>query len=64
MLDGRSVAELEGDELLTYSQLGDLIVVLSARKVRLTADDDFLKWFAEDAWPVVKSVAPVVLAML
>lgn len=64
VLDGRELAELSDEELVTYSRLGSLRGVLSARKVRMAADEDFLAWFAEEAWPVIKTAAPVVLALL
>jgi hypothetical protein len=30
----------------------------------MAADEDFLEWFAEEAWPVIKTATPVVLALL
>lgn len=64
LLAGRAVGELSDAEITDYSELGNLKVVLAARRVRLAADGDALAWFVEDVWPVLRKVAPVLLTLL
>ena len=58
------MGELSNAEITDYSELGNLKVVLSARRVRLTADEVALAWFVEDAWLMLRKVAPVLLTLL
>src|SRR5690554_4403457 len=64
LLAGRSVGDLSDAEITDYSELGNLKLVLAARRVRLAADGDALAWFVEDVWPVLRKVAPVLLTLL
>lgn len=64
ILGDRELRELSGEELLNYNHIGDLRHQLAAEQVRLTADESFLSWFANNLWPVLRKVGPVVIRIL
>lgn len=64
LLGGRSIADLPTDKLIQYSELGSVKLVLQARRVRVAAEPDFVKWLMDDALPVLARAAPVVLALV
>ena len=64
LLGGKRLAELETDKLIQYSQLQNIRLVLSARKVRVKANQGFFEWLVDDAFPVLLSTAKIVLPLV
>ncbi len=64
LLGGKRLAELETDKLIQYSQLQNTRLMLSARKVRVKANQSFFEWLVDDAFPVLLSTAKIVLPLV
>jgi hypothetical protein len=64
LLNGRTVGDLRGDELLQYSDLADARLVLATQQLKKSLDQDVVKWLVNDALPVLVDVAPVVIPLL
>ena len=64
LLGSGTLADLPTAKLIQYLQLGDARVVLSARRVKVAVNADFLSWLVDDALPVLGKVAPVILPIL
>ncbi len=61
---GKPLSELPTENLIQYSELSDLRVVLAARRVKVAADRGFLGWLVDDALPWLLANGRRVLALL
>jgi hypothetical protein len=58
------IQDLSTDKLIEYSQLGNIKVLLAARQVKISMENNFLKWVVDDALPVLIKILPVVVSLL
>jgi hypothetical protein len=61
---GRPLTQLSNSEMLQYDDLADAKLVLAAHQLKAAFDQNFAKWLVENALPILKAAAPVVLPLL
>jgi hypothetical protein len=61
--DGK-LSDLSLDDLILYSELGDVRLALTARSVEVAATGGFFAWLVHDALPVLLATAKTVLPLL
>jgi len=64
ILKGRPLSQLSNSEMLQYDDLVDAKLVLAAKQLQAAFDQTFFQWLAENALPILKAAAPVVLPLL
>jgi hypothetical protein len=64
ILKGRPLSQLGNSEMLHYDDLVDAKLVLAASQLKSAFDQNFARWLIENALPVLKAAAPIVLPLL
>jgi hypothetical protein len=61
---GRDLSDLPLDDLILYSELGDVRLALTARSVEVAVTGGFFAWLLHDALPFLLATAQTVIPLL
>ncbi|MFL5371882.1 MAG: hypothetical protein ACJ78Z_16930 [Myxococcales bacterium] len=64
LVGDRKLSDLSLDDLILYSELGDVRLALTARSVEVAATGGFFGWLLHDALPVLLATAKTVIPLL
>jgi hypothetical protein len=64
LVGDRKLSDLPLDDLIVYSELGDVRLALTARSVEVAATGGFFAWLVHDALPVLLATAKTVIPLL
>jgi len=64
LVGDRKLSDLPLDDLILYSELGDVRIALTARSVEVAATGGFFAWLLHDALPVLLATAKTVIPLL
>lgn len=64
LLRGRSLPQLSNAEMLQFDDLADAKLVLATHQLKAALDQNVGEWLVQNALPVLKAAAPIVLPLL